>query len=230
VSATTSAPPASARDTAAELTDGQVVARVLAGDRPLFELLVRRYNQRLFRAARAILRNDADAEDALQEAWVKAFEHLGQFRGEASFATWVTRITIHAAFAQRRRSSKLVLVSDHEEMLEEMPRMQAPLPTPEDQAANAELRRAIETAVDTLPETLRVAYVVRDVEGLDTRDAAAALGISESALKVRLHRARAALRHVLERRLATASRQVFPFLGERCDRLTAAVMTRVLES
>ena len=221
--------PLSTRRDQEELSDGEIVDRVRGGDRALFELLVRRYNQRLFRVARGILHRDDEAEEALQEAWVRAFEHLDQFRGEAQFATWLTRIAIREALARRRRSQRLVLVGDDHD-LEAVPMTPSSAPTPEESARSTETRRLLESAIEALPEPLRVAYVLRELNDLDTAETAAALGIAEGTVKVRLHRARRELRSALEKRFDDARSELYPFLGARCDRLTAAVMARVLRA
>jgi RNA polymerase sigma-70 factor (ECF subfamily) len=213
-----------------ELSDEEIVHRVRGGERALFELLVRRYNQRLFRVTRGVLRHDDDAEEALQEAWVRAFEHLDQFRGESRFATWVTRIAINEALAQRRRRGRLVPLGSDDHDLGAVPLISATPLTPERAAQRAEARRLMETAIEALPESLRVAYVLRELNELDTAETAAALGIPQGTVKVRLHRARRELRGSLEKQLDAARHELYPFLGARCDALTAAVMARVLDS
>ena len=210
-----------------ELPDEVVVDRVRGGERALFELLVRRYNQRIFRVARGIVRDDGDAEEVLQEAWVRAFEHLDQFRGEARFNTWLTRIAVHEALAHLRRRRRLVPLASDEHEFEAGPLMFSTAPTPEETTQAIEARRLLETAIEALPESLRVAYVLREINDLDTAETAAALGIAEGTVKVRLHRARRELRSSLEKRLTNARTELYPFLGARCDRLTAAVMARV---
>lgn len=210
-----------------ELPDAEVVVRVRGGERALFELLVRRYNQRLFRVARSIVRDDGEAEEVLQEAWVRAFEHLDQFRGEARFDTWLTRIAVHEGLAHLRRRKRLVQLGGDEHHLDQGPLMFSTAPTPEQTTQTIEARRLLETAIEALPEALRVAYVLREINDLDTAETAAALGVAEGTVKVRLHRARRELRSSLEKRLVDARSELYPFLGARCDRLTAAVMARV---
>ncbi|MBP7149578.1 MAG: RNA polymerase sigma factor [Acidobacteria bacterium] len=207
----------------APLDDLELVARVCAGETQLFELLMRRYNQRLFRAARAVLRDDAEAEDVLQEAWVRAFAALGRFEGRASVGTWLVRIALHEAFARRRRRQRFVALGTEDDMGLET----TPGDSPEARASTRELRAALAGAIDALPEGLRVAFVLREVEGLSTAETAEALGLSPDNVKVRLHRARAALRRGLERVLGTELRAVHGFDGARCDRVVAAVMARI---
>ena len=202
---------------AAGLDDRDVIARVIAGDRAAFEVLVRRHNQRMFRAARAIAKTDADAEDVLQQAWLDVYRNLGQFRGDAAFATWATRIAVHQAVAMVR---KRPLVAEIVE-------------TASDIAPDAELSRArigalLETCLGNIPQGNREVMVLRDILELDTAETAACLGLSEEAVRVRLHRARAAIAAALTEQLADHAREIYTFDGVRCDRITAAVMCNVL--
>jgi RNA polymerase sigma-70 factor (ECF subfamily) len=207
-------------------TDEEVVERVLAGDRALFEVLVRRHNGRLYRAARAILRRDDEAEDAVQDAYVGAFAELSRFRGDAPFGAWLLRIAVNAALARRRRGRTLVAIDPVRDGLAEVETMDHG-DDPERATGNRELRHALEAAVDALPAPLRTVFVLRDVEGLSTAEAAAALGLSAENVKVRLHRARAALRQRLDEALGRETRRLYSFDGERCDRIVAAVLARI---
>jgi RNA polymerase sigma-70 factor (ECF subfamily) len=210
------------------LRDEEVVERVRSGELDLYEILMRRYNQRLFRVARSVLADDAEAEEVVQDAWVRAYEHLDQFDGRARFATWVTKIALYASFAASRRRRRLVALVDADGErpgADDLP--PANRPSPEQEACACELRHALEHALEKLPEALRVAFVLRDVEGLTTAEAASALGISEAALKVRLHRARHALRDDLERRAGAAAGALWAFAGERCDRIVSGVLRRI---
>lgn len=206
-----------------ELTDEEVAARVLAGESELFELLLRRYNQRLFRVARGIVATDAEAEDVLQDAWVRAYEHLATFRGEARLATWLARIAAHEALARVRKGRRFVALSD--EAPDEIP--DAGLNDPEGLAARGELRAALERAIAALPPHYRAVVLLREVEGLSTAETAASLDLTEEAVKVRLHRARGRLRLDLASILGTATRSAFGFLAERCDRVVANVLARI---
>jgi RNA polymerase sigma-70 factor (ECF subfamily) len=206
------------------LTDDVVVARVLAGARESFEVLMRRYNQRLFRAARAVLRDEVEAEDVVQDAWVRAFAHLSQFSGRSSLATWLTRIAVHEALARRRRRSRQLPLGDHAATLPAHTR------SPEDEVGARQIATALEAAVDTLPLPYRVAFVLRDVQGLDTAETADCLDVPEATVKTRLHRARALLRTRLDATLDVSSAGLFAFAGHRCDRMVAAVMARIGES
>jgi RNA polymerase sigma-70 factor (ECF subfamily) len=202
-------------------TDEVVVARVLAGALASFEVLMRRYNQRVFRAARAVLRDDAEAEDVVQDAWVRAYAHLSQFAGRASFATWLTRIVVHEAIARRRRRMRQVPLDDH------APALVATTPPPDDAAGGREVAAAIERAIDALPTPYRTTFVLRDVQGLDTAETAACLDVPEATVKTRLHRARSLLRTQLGAALDVAADGVFAFAGHRCDRMVATVMSRI---
>jgi RNA polymerase sigma-70 factor (ECF subfamily) len=209
------------------LADEEVVRRVGRGETALFEILMRRYNQRLYRVARAIVRNDAEAEDVLQQAYVNAYTHLHQFAGEARFATWLTRIATHEALARLRRQGRrkeMAHIVDPEDTMDALP---APQPDPERQAFTAELRHALEASLDALPETYRTVFVLRDVEGLSTAEAADCLEVSADVVKTRLSRARALLREDLFERAGLSARSVFSFQGDRCDRIVAAVLGRL---
>jgi RNA polymerase sigma-70 factor (ECF subfamily) len=189
---------------------------------------MRRYNQRLYRTARAIVKDDSLAEDVMQEAYLQAFAHLGQFGGQARFSTWLTRIAVHEALARVRRSRRLAdfdLISEEEHLSMSLPH--SPPQDPEHQAYRQELCELLESSIETLPGALRAAYVLRDVEGLSTAEAAECLEISEDALKTRLSRARALLRDELYARAGTAAAEAFSFHASRCDRVAAAVLERI---
>ena len=205
-------------DAVSQLADEDIVKRVLSGETALFELIVRRYNQRLFRAARAILRDDDAAEDTMQEAYVRAFVHLNQFGGEAKFSTWLTKIAVYEALGRVRRA-KL-----HEELPENLMHS---TDTPERAAYGRELETAVESAVDSLPPLYRAVFVMRELEEMSVADTAHCLGITQENVKTRFHRARALLRKHLERALGKAASEAFSYLGPRCDRMTAAVMERI---
>jgi RNA polymerase sigma-70 factor (ECF subfamily) len=229
------APPSAAPPSAAPLEDEELVARVSAGETELFEILMRRHNQRLFRVARSITGDDALAEDVMQEAYVRAYGNLGQFTGRARFSTWLARIAVHEALASRRRGRRLVGLpaAEEEGTLERIAGEGLHLtasrpPSPEEETARGELRETLRRAVDALPASLRVVFVLREVERLSTAETAAALDLGESAVKVRLHRARRALRDDLERRIGGASEDLYAFYAPRCDRVVAAVMARVM--
>ena len=210
------------------LTDEEVITRVLAGDTAIFEIVIRRHNQRLYRVARAILRDDGEAEDVMQDAYVRAYEHLSQFAGRAKFSTWLTRIAVHEALARQRRGQRYQeLPPSSERDGDPMDRFASLTANPEQQASNSELRRILEEAVERLPESYRIAFMLRDVEEMSTADAAEALEITEENLKIRLHRARALLRKSLYARAGIERKEVFQFNAVRCDRVVENVFERI---
>ena len=213
------------------LPDVEIVTRILAGDGRLFELIMRRYNQRLFRIVRALLGNDAEAEEVVQQAYVNAYTHLNQFAGQASFATWLTRIAVHESYASARRRKRTLgfprVVEAGDTILDEGDTMPSSTPDPERQAATAEVRQLLEAAIDALRPTYRSVFVLREVEGLSTQETAETLGISEENVKIRFHRSKALLRKELFDRAGLAASTAFPFLGARCDRMVRAVFARL---
>jgi RNA polymerase sigma-70 factor (ECF subfamily) len=206
------------------LTDEEVVSEVLEGRKALFEILMRRHNERLYRAARAVLRDDREAEDVMQQAYVNAYANLRQFDGRAAFATWLTRIAVHEALARLRRRGRYEPLDD--EHAPELP-MPPTFPDPERQAISRELAGLMEGAIDRLPDGNREVFVLREVQGLDTRETADSLGISEDAVKTRLSRAKATLRRDLLERAGVAAPSAFQFHDSRCDRIVAAVLARI---
>jgi len=163
----------------AGLTDAEVVARVLGGELQIFEVLMRRYNQRLFRAARSILKTDAEAEDVVQDAYVRAYQHLNQFEGRASFATWLTRIAVTEALARKRKAQHLVQVESMDTAGDAaMNAFTSTAPNPEEEAMARSVTALLETAVDSLPEAYRSVFMLREIEGLNTNEAAECLGLS----------------------------------------------------
>lgn len=201
----------------AELADRDVISRVLAGERAAFETLVRRHNQRMFRAARAITQSDTDAEDVVQQAWLGVYRHLGQFRGDAAFATWATRIAVHEALALTRKRPQVAEVVDRASDV-----------APDADLARAQVGALLESCLAGIPQGNREVMVLRDVLELDTAETAACLGLTEEAVRVRLHRARAAVAAALTEQLADHARDIYRFDGARCDRVTAHVMRNVL--
>lgn len=203
-----------------ERPDGEAIAAVLAGDVAAFAVLVRRYNQTLFRACRAVLRDDAEAEDAVQAAWVSAYRALATFRADAPFRAWVTRIGIHEASARLRRRRRLTVVPLEANQM-------TSTDSPERAAFTEELGRLLERHVDALPDGLRAVLVLRDVIELDTAETARCLGITDEAVRVRLHRARQALSRALADDVGRAAPEVWRFDGARCDRVLAAVLAAI---
>jgi len=202
------------------LSDEEVVARTRSGDTAVFELLMRRHNQLIFRALRAILKDDAEAEDVLQECYVRAYEKLHTFRGEARVSSWMTRIGVNLALDRLRKRGRTV-------SLEPSSIEVSNTGTPEDASATRELNRLLESAIDALPAPYRSVFVLREVEGLGTQDTADSLGIESATVKTRLHRARAHLRKDLYARVGVTAPEVFRFGGERCDRVVASVLAKL---
>jgi len=205
------------------LDDGEIIRRVVAGETALFELLMRRYNQRIYRTVRSIVRNDPDVEDVMQQAYINAYTHLGQFAERASFATWLTRIAINEALA-KVRPAKLRIASDGEEQMHFIESKDA---DPERQALASELNGLVESEIAALPESYRTVLMLREVEGLSTTETAECLGVSEDLVKTRLYRAREVLRDNLYRRAGLSFEGLFTFGQTRCDRMVARVMEKI---
>jgi RNA polymerase sigma-70 factor (ECF subfamily) len=209
------------------LSDDEVVARVRAGETDLFEILMRRYNQRVYRIARTVLPSEAEAEELAQEAWVRAYEHLDQFGGRAAFSTWLIRILLHEGWSRARRERRFQELPA-EDRNEGMTMKDASIETgPESEALGREVRSMLETAIESLPELYRTVFVMREVEELSTSEAAQCLDVTEEVVKTRLHRARAALRKELLTMAGDQARSAYPFLGARCDRTVAYVLGRI---
>ena len=207
------------------LSDEQVVADVLDGQTALFEVLMRRYNERMYRVARSIVRDDAEAEDIMQQAYVNAYANLRQFKGQAQFSTWLTRIAIHESLLRVRRKKRYEPFGE-ESRAWSLLRGQG-CGDPERQAASGELRALLESAIERLPDGAREVFVLRDVEGMSTLEAAQSLDVSEDVVKTRLFRARSALRRDLIERTGTSAPDVFRFYRPRCDRMVSEVLSRI---
>jgi len=210
------------------LSDEQVVSRVLAGQTALFEVLMRRHNERLYRAARAIVRDESEAEDVMQQAYVNAYSHLRQFDGRSLFSTWLTRIAVHEALARARRRGRYMTMDPEDNFTAEFPVPAISTPDPERLAFSRELGALIEAAIERLPDGAREVFILRQVEGMDTAEVAEVLGVNEAVVKTRLSRARAALRRDLYDHANVAASNTFRFLRPRCDRVVAAVLARIL--
>jgi RNA polymerase sigma-70 factor, ECF subfamily len=221
-------------DTALPDDDGsELLAALRQRDATAFEQLMRRYNRLLFRAARGIVADDAEAQDVVQETYLRAFTGLETFRGEAALGTWLTRIAINQALAHQRKLGRLVLW-DQEPSSEDRDMPSLPTtddvetaPSPEDEAARAQLRRQLTEAVDALPAIYRSVFMLRAVEGLSVDDTAAALGVSTDTVKTRFLRARAQLRAALQADLTSIAPSLHDFEGRRCDDTVAAVLARL---
>jgi len=189
-----------------------------------FERLMRTHNQRLFRVARSILREDADAEDALQEAYVQAYRKLGDFRGDAELATWLTRIVINQSLMRLRRLKRDQVVVP---MIQEFDVADETTESPSGAVLRNEMRRVLEHRIDELPVAFRTVFVMREVEDMTVHEIASALDIPESTVRTRLFRARALLRQALDRDMDSARNGVFGFDGARCDRIVGNVLARL---
>jgi len=211
----------------AELTDEEVVTRILNGETALFEILMRRYNQRLYRVARSILRDDGEAEDVMQDAYVRAYQHLGQFAGRAKFSTWLTRIAVHEALARAHRGKRYDALEGLSAVQGEAMKFASAAPSPEQEVATAQSHAILEEAILSLPESYRTVLMMRDIEELTTAEAAESLDITEQNVKVRLHRARALLRRELYTRAGVSGADAFAFMGVRCDRVVKNVFARL---
>ena len=209
-------------------SDEDLVRRIRGGDTALFEILMRRYNQRLFRVARGIVRDHGEAEDVLQQAYLNAYTHLHQYGHRGSFAGWLTRIAVREAFAGHRRRAAAA-VHEPAGWDGECAHIASASPDPEQATLSSELRRGLQASVDALDETYRAVFVLREVEGLTTAETAEALGLSEDVVKTRLHRARTKLRSALSRE-GPRPGELLRFGREQCDRVAAAVMARVQET
>jgi RNA polymerase sigma-70 factor (ECF subfamily) len=214
-------------------SDTALRQRVVGGEQAAFALLMRRYNRRLYRVARSILRDDAEAEDALQEAYLQAYRALPDFRGDSSLATWLTRIVMNAALMRRRRTGRMAEVIElgAEPVMEQHggARDQDESGQPEQAALRAQARGLIEAKIDGLPEVFRTVFILRAVEELSVDETGKLLGIPEATVRSRYFRARAMLREALARELDFAMEDAFGFDGARCDRIVEGVMRRLGE-
>ena len=213
----------------AESDDATLVRCIVAGDAAAFEAIMRRYNRRLYRLARATMRSDADAEDALQDAYVKAYHALAQFRGDASLSTWLARIVHNECLMRLRRDARrdnvIPMAGDADVSEREIP--DAAIERPEAAAMRSQMRALLERHIDELPEALRAVFVLRAIEDLSVQEVAQCLGLSEVAVRSRHFRARSLLREALAREIDATEADVFAFAGARCDRIVAGVLARV---
>lgn len=212
------------------LDDETVVARVRAGEVALFEIVMRRYNQRLYRVVRSILGSDSDVEDVIQEAYLRAYSHLGQFEGRSTFATWLTKIAVYEAMARSRRGRRFqpleeTMGDDDGRVLE----LRSTLPDPEEDASRHELGRLIEEAVDQLPDAFREVFVLREIEQLSQAETAECLDLKEETVKTRLYRARRLIESHLLARAGRGLRGAYSFGNSRCTRIVTTVLARIAE-
>lgn len=210
-----------------------LVERARGGDPIAFELIMRRYNQRLYRLARSIVKNGTEAEDVVQESYLRAYEKLADFIGPGGFSTWLGRIVINEALGRRRKSGRVVFLHDYveskvaggDQRWTEM--MNSPEPSPERLAANSELARLLEAAINSLPDKFRTVFMLRAVEGMTVQETAGLLAIRPETVKTRFHRARQLLQASLGAQCDALMPSMFPLGGAHCDRLVAAVLGRL---
>lgn len=214
-----------------DASDAELAARVAQGEAAPFETLMRRHNRTLFRTARAILRDDAEAEDALQEAYLQAYRSIGSFRGESKLSTWLARIVANEALMRLRRRARRAEIMPLQPGASETEINQIADTnmdeTPEIAAQRIEMRRLLETQIDSLPDDFRAVFVLRSVEEMSVEDTAEALGIPPATVRTRLFRARSLLREGLASKIDLACEEAFTFAGDRCDRIVANVMERI---
>ncbi|MER9877029.1 RNA polymerase sigma factor [Mesorhizobium sp. M0195] len=218
--------PAALTATPAASRDMQLVGRALARDGDAFRTIIKTHNQRLYRIARGVVRNDSEAEDIVQEAYVSAFAHLEAFRGDASLATWLSRIVINEALGRLRKRRRMVAMPENPQA--EIIRFPFnPSDDPERTMAQRQILELVERATDSLPDVYRIVFVARVIEGLSIEETAELLGVRPETIKTRLHRARALVRKALDDQIGPVLLDAFPFAGRRCERLTNAVMQRL---
>ncbi|MER8698489.1 RNA polymerase sigma factor [Mesorhizobium sp. M0898] len=218
--------PAALTATPAASGDMQLVGRALARDSDAFRTIIKTHNQRLYRIARGVVRNDSEAEDIVQEAYVSAFAHLEAFRGDASLATWLSRIVINEALGRLRKRRRMVAMPENPQA--EIIRFPLnPSDDPERTMAQRQILELVERATDSLPDVYRMVFVARVIEGLSIEETAELLGVRPETIKTRLHRARALVRKALDDQIGPVLLDAFPFAGRRCERLTNAVMQRL---
>jgi RNA polymerase sigma-70 factor (ECF subfamily) len=217
--------------TPAPAADIELVRRALSRDEAAVRAIIKANNRRLYRLARGILRNDSEAEDVVQETYVRAFTHLAEFRGDSSLSTWLSRIAMNEALGRLRRRRPGVELSSLPSGMLEAQIIQFPLLSatddPEKTMAQREIQHVVEGAIDELPEPFRMVFITRVLEGMNVVETADILGLKPETVKTRLHRARTMLRDNVEKKIGPVVMDAFPFAGRRCDRLTEAVLTRL---
>jgi RNA polymerase sigma-70 factor (ECF subfamily) len=207
------------------LNDDEIITRILNGEKDLYSVIVRRYNQRLYRIGMSIINDDAEVEDAMQVAYINAYENLGKFAFRSSFPTWLTRILINECLLRIRKRKKSISMND--ENLENAMRQNRVLQTPVTAAVNSELRSILNDAIRRLPEIYRTVFVMREIENMNIAETKECLNISEVNVKVRLNRAKALLRDILSAQYSKDD--ILQFHLSRCDRMVEKVMTGIRE-
>jgi len=213
------------------IAEAELVARARARDEVAIRSIMQANNRRLYRLARGILRNDGEAEDVVQETYVRAFTHLAEFRGDSSLATWLARIAMNEALGRLRRQRPAVELSSLPAGTLEAQIIQFPHSAqsedPEKSMAQREIQHVVEHAIDELPAAFRIVFITRVIEGMNVEETAEILGLKPETVKTRLHRARAMLRDNVEKKIGPVVMDAFPFAGKRCERLTDAVLKRL---
>jgi RNA polymerase sigma-70 factor, ECF subfamily len=221
----------SVKRTAPELSDADLVGRALAHDAGAFRAIMRKHNRRLYRIARGILRNNSDAEDAVQDAYVSAFTHLASYRGESALGTWLSRIVINEALGRLRSKRTTLDVTSLDATRSKAEIIQFPLATasddPERTMAQRQILELVEHATDNLPAAFRMVFITRVIEGMSLEETSELLDIRPQTVKTRLHRARQLVREQLDKQIGPLQMDAFPFAGRRCERMTEAVMKRL---
>lgn len=216
-----------------KITDSEIIERVLSGDKDLYELIMRKYNQRLFRIGRSIINDQDEVEDILQDTYIKAYENLVNFKGLSLFSTWLTRILINEAIARKNQKSRMSSIFQEDQYSgetngynkSEYNNMASDQRNPEEETINKELKNSLEKVIDSLPEMYRTIYVMREIEGMNIAETSECLGISESNVKVRLNRSKEMLRSSLTDIYKES--EIFEFMGSRCDKIVAIVLSRI---
>jgi RNA polymerase sigma factor (sigma-70 family) len=221
-----------ANDAAGCLADDDLslAKRIARGDRTAFEMLMRRYNKRLYRLARACLHNEADAKDALQDAYLSAYRSIAQFRGEAALSTWLSRLVINECGARRRRSARrdnIIPIDSLDSNMYVASNVTDDSNAPESTLARTQVCEILESKVSALPDILRIVFVMRSVEELSVQETAESLGVPQETVRTRHFRAKALLRESLEREVDSAEREIYGFGGSHCDALVASVLALI---
>ncbi|WP_136418696.1 MULTISPECIES: RNA polymerase sigma factor [Oxalobacteraceae] len=219
-----------------DISDVELASRIAGGDQQAFEFLMRRYNRVLYRTARSVLKDDAEAEDVLQDAYLLAYRRINQFRGDAKLSTWLTRIVVNEAIARSRKRSRRAQVISLDGEIEwdseaaEANMNEATPEQPERAALRAEARRLLEKKIDELPEAFRTVFMLRALEEMSVEETSACLGIPEATVRTRFFRARGLLRESLSREIDFAFEEAFSFDGARCDRIVNGVLARLTDA
>jgi RNA polymerase sigma-70 factor, ECF subfamily len=208
--------------------DEEIVSRVIAGELALFEVLMRRHNQRVYRTIRAILKDEVEVEDVMQQTYISAYSNLRQFAGAAKFSTWLTKIAINEALRRIRRKAHFLSGQDLVQLGNGTPmKLATDDANPEERVGSRELATMLEAAIDALADSYRSVVMLREIEGMSTAETAEVLGVTEEVVKTRLHRAKQEIRELLIERVNAKAGETFPFYAPRCDRVVERVLTRI---